>query len=77
MNNENEIKPLVAELLFWRKKAHETPEMLLSSHHAKSDECAEIMRQYELCFRKLEEVIIQPSEEQHAKKSEYEQMDED
>lgn len=37
----------------WHKKAHTTPEMLLSSKHEKSDECAEIMKEYYKAIHKL------------------------
>ena len=52
-----ELVEAVKNLLYWHKKSHETPEMLLSSRHSKSDECAEIMKKYGECFINLEKVL--------------------
>ena len=48
---------ILEEILHWKDKADTTPELLLSSHHAKSDECAEIMRNYMESFNKAKQVL--------------------
>lgn len=53
----------IENMLHWKKLADTTPEMLLSSHHAKSGECEEIMRQYELGFKKLQTALEAGKEE--------------
>lgn len=62
--NETKLLQACQDLMYWYKKAHETPEMLLSSHHVKSDECAEIMRKYNECFVNIQSILDSPKDVQ-------------
>ena len=55
--SHDELLEACRNMLYWKKKADTTPELLLSSHHAKSGECSEIMCNYEDGFKRIEQAI--------------------
>ena len=60
---EGKVLEACKNLLYWKKLADTTPELLLSGNHAKSDECSEIMRNYMESFKILEQAINAENEQ--------------
>lgn len=52
-----ELTDCIKNILFWKEKAETTTEMLLSSRHEKSDECAEIMKNYMESFKRARKLL--------------------
>jgi len=52
-----ELLEACRELIEAKRIADTTPELLLSSHHNKTDECVEIMERYEKSFEQVEQAI--------------------
>ncbi len=48
-----DMQSAINNFAYWHNKVQKCPEMLLSSHHAKSDECAEIMKHYDRAIKSL------------------------
>lgn len=63
MTYKSEIfKEALKNILYWKKRADTCPEMLLSSHHGKSEECGKIMKNYEESFKKAQKLLDEENE---------------
>ena len=51
------LEEAIKEILEAKRLSDTTPELLLSSHHAKSDECAAIMKRYIQSFEKADQIL--------------------
>lgn len=61
------LAEILEAILYWKNKAETTPDMLLSSHHLKSDECVEIMNNYFESFKTAEKALAEYKKELNKK----------